>query len=137
MHESHRYHGANPKAKADDVIVIHDDDQPRTFWRLERVKELVIGRDGVARGAVLQVASKGSHLILRRPLQCLYLLEIEPAHKERIMEVAKDSSEEADSSECNSPQTEPFHGRERPVRAAARRANENRRLLIEELEKES
>ena len=137
MRESHRYHGGNPKVKAvniDNIVVIHNDDQPRALWKLGRVKELVIGQDGVARGAVLQVASKGSHSILRCPLQRSYPLEImELAHKERIMEVVKNSYEEADSSECNSPQPEPFHRRERPVHAAARQANENQRVELKEL----
>lgn len=48
LRESHRYHCGNPSAtavNADNIIVIHDEDQPRAFWRLGRVKELIIEQD--------------------------------------------------------------------------------------------
>ncbi len=52
------------------------EDQPRGFWNLGRVEELVIGRDGEARGAVVRVASKGRRsTLLQRPVQRLYPLE--------------------------------------------------------------
>lgn len=88
----------------------------------------------------MQVASKGSYSTLHRPLR-LYPLEItDSTHKEDTGEdthdaqekTVEDTQEEADSSV----QPVPVQRRECPVRAAARRANENRRLLIEELEKD-
>ena len=42
LRESHRYHRGKSDAKQieiDDVVVIHDEDHPRSFWRLGRVKE--------------------------------------------------------------------------------------------------
>lgn len=36
-----------------DVVMVHSDDQPRGFWKLGRVEETVIGRDGEPQGAVL------------------------------------------------------------------------------------
>ena len=145
LRESHRYHGGNQNAKPvmiNDVVVIHDEDQPRTLWRLGRVKELVIGQDGVARGAILQVASKGSYSTLRRPLQRLYPLEIaEPKPPELNMEDRENSQDEAtedtqealnvmqDVSERLPERTQPESSqstqkRDRPVREAARRALE-------------
>ena len=63
--------------------MVHDEDLPRGCWKLARIQSLIVGRDGIARGAVVRVASSsGSPTILQRPLQKLYPLEIhsEPPH---------------------------------------------------------
>ena len=44
-----------------DVVLIKEDLLPRNRWRLGRVKELVIGRDGFIRGAKLATTSKEGH----------------------------------------------------------------------------
>ena len=62
-----------------DIVLVHDENHPRSFWRIGRIKNLVssTGGDGQSRGAVVQVTSKGGKVtILRRPLQLLYPLEI-------------------------------------------------------------
>ena len=80
LRESHRYHRghANPsQVSVGDVVIVHSADQPRGFWRLGRVKEVLVGRDEKIRGAVLRVAGKGRQAKqLQRPLQLLYPLEI-------------------------------------------------------------
>ena len=53
-----------------DVVLLHEDNKPRGFWKLAIVRELVIGKDGEARGAVVKT---GSGSLLRRPLQRLDL----------------------------------------------------------------
>ena len=58
-------------------IVIHDEGLPRSLWKLGNIKELIVGRDGLTRGASVSVATKGrSCATLNRPLQLLYPLEI-------------------------------------------------------------
>ena len=41
-----------------DIVLLKEDLLPRNRWRMEKVKELVIGRDGFVRGAKLQTTSK-------------------------------------------------------------------------------
>ena len=72
-------------------MLLHDDDLPRSFRKLARVQELIIGRDGNTRGAVLKVPTKnGGTTTLRRPVQLLYPLElrceIQPNQEEQISE---------------------------------------------------
>ena len=63
--------------EAGDLVLVHDQDHPRGFWKMARVQSLITGKDGVVRGAVLKVASKsGPPTTLQRPLQLLYPLEI-------------------------------------------------------------
>ena len=79
MRESHHYHQSNASGNlisVGDVVVTHDSEQLRGFWRLGRVQELLCGQDGRVRGAKLRVARKGQYSTLHRPLQLLYLLEI-------------------------------------------------------------
>ena len=63
----------------DDVVLINDDEPaPRTQWRMERVLELVKGRDGQVRGARLKVLSKaGKQSSVHRPVQPLIPFEIQ------------------------------------------------------------
>ena len=51
---------------------------PRTLWRIGRVQNLLKGNDGYARGAEVRVGEKGKKsLLLRRPVQRLYPLEVQ------------------------------------------------------------
>ena len=61
-----------PKINTGDVVLIEDDGVKRNKWRLGRIEKIVIGRDGVIRGAEVKT-SKG---IISRPLQKLYPLEV-------------------------------------------------------------
>ena len=65
--------------KVGDIVLVHDENHPRSFWRIGRIKELVNSAegDGKSRGAVVRVVSKkGKVTTLRRPLQLLYPMEI-------------------------------------------------------------
>ena len=77
LRETHRQHSTNsnaPEIKTGDVIL--QEDKPRALWRLARVKELITGRDGKVRAAILTVPSKdGETITLQRPVQVLYPLE--------------------------------------------------------------
>ena len=60
-----------------DIVVVHDDALPCGFWKLGRIQEILTGRDGQPRAALVRVASRDrQQVVLRRPLQLLYLLEI-------------------------------------------------------------
>ena len=58
-------------------MTVHSTDQPRGFWKLGRVKKVLVGQDGKVRGAVVQVVGKGRQATtLHRPIQRLYPLEV-------------------------------------------------------------
>ena len=81
LRNAHRYHGtsqgaANPSIAIGDVVIIHDENQPRGLWRMGRVDSLMRGKDGKVRAASVKTQAKdGKRIILRRPVQRLYPLE--------------------------------------------------------------
>ena len=54
------------------MVVIKSDERNRAQWKLGIVEELIIGRDGVTRGAKLRSGKS----VLERPIQHLYPLEL-------------------------------------------------------------
>ena len=60
------------KISEGDIVIIHEDQTVRGFWRLGKIRELITGLDGQTRGAVVDTASGGRSLVLRRPVQKLY-----------------------------------------------------------------
>ena len=77
MHRHQHGHTCPSPIAVDDIVIVHSADNPRSFWKLGRVKELLTGRDGKIRGAVLRVAGKGRQATtLYCPVQLLYPLEV-------------------------------------------------------------
>lgn len=79
LRETHRYRRKSSVAEVGDIVLIHDDSKPRGFWKLARVTDMITGRDGQKRGAILKVASSGDHETT--PLQRLYPLETTQGEK--------------------------------------------------------
>ncbi len=111
-------------------MIVKDEQLPRGQWKLGIVREVLKGRDGVVTAATIKVpASDRQHSLLRRPIRSLYPLEI---HCEVSNPVSSESpfssepTEQVDTSE-----------QLRPKRAAARRADEERRQWIAELEEDN
>ena len=42
-----------------ELVLVHDENQPCTMWRLGRVSELIVSSDGQTRGATLEVSTNG------------------------------------------------------------------------------
>ena len=59
-----------------DIVLVHNEKHPRGFWKLARIERLLEGPNKKIRGAVIRIPSRSSGTILRRPLKCLYPLEI-------------------------------------------------------------
>ena len=79
------------KLKAGDVVLIKGEDRHRGKWNIGIVEEMVKGRDGTVR--VVKLRAGKSHL--ERPVQHLYLLELErEARKE-----SRDAKLDADAPE--------------------------------------
>ena len=107
------------------------------MWKLGKIKELIVGRDGLTRGASVSVATKGrSCATLNRPLQLLYPLEINQPPDTKINSPGtlnppgtteqKDVSGGADQSDA------PEKSR-RPQRASAKKGEERSRTWIAQL----
>ena len=119
---------------AGDVVVVHDDSLPRSFWKLGLIEQLFKGPDGVARGALVKLTTKdGKQSLLRRPIQRLYPLEVrrsgdscedeasDPPHVQEVDIAISESNSET--------------SRSRP-RREARKSDEKRRAWVEELSKD-
>lgn len=60
-----------------DVVVVHSDDKRRGFWNTGRVEEVIPGRDGEIRAAVVRVyTGQKNTKLLNRPIQKLYPIEV-------------------------------------------------------------
>ena len=65
-----------------EVIIVHDENHPRSFWKLGRVTDIIKRDDGQVRGAVIDVVTNGKPQTLRRPITHLYPLEVTSETKE-------------------------------------------------------
>ena len=75
-----KFRKCNSKGKERVVTVgeaglVYEDDKKRGEWKMGVVEGLVIGRDGIVRGATVRVITKGKPVRLSRPVQRLYPLE--------------------------------------------------------------
>ena len=57
-------------------MLLKNDQTKRCFWKLGKVVELLLGRDGNIRAAKVKVPSARGTTVLSRPLQLLIPLEI-------------------------------------------------------------
>ena len=67
LQNSHRYLNQNDTIKTvsvGDVVVVHEEDQPRGKWRVAKILDLIVGSDGCTTGALVQVRSKGAVIYL-------------------------------------------------------------------------
>jgi hypothetical protein len=115
--------GTPTPVKIGDIVLIHDQDHPRGFWKVARVEKLITGRDGLVRGAALRLPSKnGQQTTLQHPLQLIYPLEItqtECRHVSRSDE--NDATLQETPAEINPSEVEP---RSRLQRLSASRARD-------------
>ena len=61
LRDTHRQRSTENSQKSietGDMVLIHDQDHPRGFWKMAKVLSLITGKDGVVRGAVLKVAAQ-------------------------------------------------------------------------------
>ena len=57
---------------------MEDEKVRRPFWKLGVVEQIILGRDGQIRGAIVRVWAKDKGCkLLRRPIQHLYPLEVD------------------------------------------------------------
>ena len=123
LRECHRYSKGKESVSAvevGDIVLLHDDALPRSFWKLARVQELITGRDGRTRGAVIKVpASNGKITTLRRPLQLLYPLEIKCQDHYEVEEESSEPSVNEQEAAQEQLMIQPEPSTPRPRRQAA------------------
>ena len=60
-----------------DIVIVYEDKQPRSNWRLGKIEKVIHGKDGNIRGASLRViTTERRHSLIERPLQRLFPLEL-------------------------------------------------------------
>ena len=138
--------GVNATVEENEVVIVYDENQPRSLWRLGRVESTLQGTDGKIRGARVRVQSKtGRSTVLQRPIQHLYPLEVGPRERDCTSPDHRDDSRSAihasldrqdnlntaapytpDNGESPGTQTEvqPDSPRRRPRRSAATEARD-------------
>ena len=67
-----RYHNDCKKSceriiKIGDIVVVHSDEQRRSFWKLCRVTDVITGADGTVRGGVVKVLSGRKSYVIEIP----------------------------------------------------------------------
>ena len=80
-----------------DIVLVHDEAYPRTYWRLGKVERLIKGHDEQIRAAVVPVASRSGTTTLKGPVQLLYPLELNHAdHEKKESEPLRRGAEQQD-----------------------------------------
>ena len=81
LRESHKMNTSKKSLKINvgDVVSIFEEGLKRRHWKVGKVLRIIRGKDGVIRGAVVQIFNeKNGKETINRPLQKLYPLEITP-----------------------------------------------------------
>ena len=80
LREHHRFNDKSARGQVisvGDIVVVHTNERRRGFWSLGKIEEVFPGRDGQIRAASVHVyTGRKQPIILRRPVQRLYPLEI-------------------------------------------------------------
>lgn len=82
--ENHRHllkkSQGTPEVSVGDVMIVHNNGLPCSFWNIGRIQALILGKDGKPRGATVGIAGQTRRFTsLYRPLQLLYPLEVTPS----------------------------------------------------------
>lgn len=137
----------HPNLSVGEVVIVHDEHLPRGLWKLGRIQEVMMGRDGQIRGATVRMAVRDrQQVLLRRPIQLLYPLEVKCQDNRETPPSEAEEPEKA-TNKVSPPalsHNEPTVGggnadhppetRRRSQRVAAQRADERRKACMFELE---
>ena len=60
-----------------DIVILKNDSTSRAFWKLGKVEQLIPGKDGKVRAAIVKVSSSnGKNQLLKRAIQHLIPIEV-------------------------------------------------------------
>ncbi len=132
LRNSHRQMPTKGVAKTisvGDIVLVHDADHPRGFWKLGRVEDLIAGSDGRVRGASICLHSPTKrHTRLQRPIQLLYPLEVHSTDTTETDTSCDSNRQEANPDTRNEEASATLSGNQehtRPKRLAAQNARDN------------
>ena len=54
-----------------DVVSVHEDNVKRCNWKMGKMLEQIVGKDGVVRGATLRLITNGKPITVNRAVQTL------------------------------------------------------------------
>ena len=124
---AHKKTPTNPKpVSIGDIILIHDEDHPKLYWKMGKVEDLIMGADGAVRGATVRTRSGSGLVLLKRPIQRLFPLEVSSDPGGTCLSTDHVESEQEVSLEKDlpEPQNLPEPQRIRPQRVASQRARQ-------------
>jgi len=120
-------------------VIVQDEHLPRGLWKLGKIKTVMKDRDGHIRAAIVKMAnSDGRSVLLNRPVQLLYLLEVQdqaPTSTEYTIDeepVPEDISEVPTSPDKES-EPDQRKATRRSQRVAAQTADAGRKACMFEL----
>lgn len=121
---------------------MHDEGLPRRLWKLGKIQEIIVGRDGKIQGATVKVASQNhQHSLLCPPIQLLYALEVR-SQQEDLVDMVSDEPEpetqsQKESSSTKLPQGPPDQEpRRQSQRSSAKQADDRRKACMLKLKTE-
>ncbi len=82
-----------------DIVLIHDENVSRNYWKLGRVIRIIEGKDGIIRGVTLKTTTKGNTYEIDRPIQKLYPMELKAESIQKKTECDNQSVEKGRRSE--------------------------------------
>ena len=84
-----------------DIVILKNDSTPRAFWKLGKVEQLIPGKDGNVRAAVVKVANgNGKTQLLKRVIQHLIPIEVRAEPNDRqVPQPQSHSSSQAESND--------------------------------------
>ena len=86
-----------------DIVILKSDSSNRMFWKLAKVEELLPGRDGFVRAAIVKVANSDKRpCLMRRSVKHLYPIEVNAKDDEPSGEIVYKPS-----LECTTPKSRP------------------------------
>ena len=103
------------KVSIGDVVLVHEDNAKRSNWKMGKVVEQIVGKDGVVRGTKVRLITKGKPIIVNRAVQKLYPLEVSSTLKE----VSENESGQRNANSVGNVGKQVIPRREIPRRAAA------------------
>ena len=123
-----KYEGQLRTVSVGHVVIVYKENVKRGFWKIEKVEEVIRGRDGVVRGAKVRVITKGKPVVINRPVQKLYPLEV----KAQTLKLSLGEEQEVNKSGGQVNKREAVvDARGTPHRAAAMDAGWKCRLILD------
>ena len=83
------------KISVGDTVTVHEEGLEKGFWKIGQIENLIKGQDDIVCGAELRISSRGKKpLVIKRPLQSLFPLEVNATKAVKHEELKKEAESE-------------------------------------------